>query len=144
MKTFTQYGTAERQKLVLLNNQLSKYEFEYSTTESYEHWDARFFYENQWTYLETKCRTSYYDHFMIEINKFNYLKQIQEELDAKIFYINFVQNYAYFNNLTNLDSKMLVKEFIKRKATTATDGSKQEKTGYVYLLNEPETKIRIY
>lgn len=149
MQTFTEYGTVERQKLAMLNKteRFKDYTFEYSGADSYEHWDARFFSTkiNKWIYIESKCRNENYKDtgFICEINKFNYLKDIQKEFNAKIFYISFYMNKAYINELTNINSSDLKKEFKKRKETTAINGSKKEKTGYVYVLNKPQ-KLTIY
>ena len=148
---FTPYSATERVYLRRLYKELP-YEVEYSPIEKYDHWDAKYLNTdlNKWVIVEAKVRTSLYTNeaggFIIEKDKFLWLKEIQQEyldkgLNVQILYMNFVEGYntVYYYDLTDMTKDDMIKTYMPRKKYTAKESDYKKEPAYMF---DTEYKIK--
>jgi len=148
---FTPYSATERVYLKRLFETI-KYEVIYSDESLYDHWDAMYFNTelNKWVIIEAKVRTSLYTNemggFIIEKDKFEWLKEMQQEYldrgdNVQVLYMNFVynNNNVYYYDLTNMTKDDLNRTYVKRPKYTAIEAGYKSEPAYRF---ESEYKIR--
>ncbi len=148
---FTPYSATERVYLKRLFETI-KYEVIYSDESLYDHWDAMYFNTelNKWVIIEAKVRTSLYTNemggFIIEKDKFEWLKEMQQEYldrgdNVQVLYMNFVynNNNVYYYDLTNMTKDDLNRTYVKRPKYTAIESGYKKEPAYTF---DCEYKIR--
>ena len=141
---FRKYSATER--LYLRNLFENTNDVVYSPEDGYDHWDARYLVPTKSTIglgklviIEAKVRDILYSDFMIEMNKFRFLKEEQEKFcgtyNVQLLYMMFIKNdfnNVYYYDLTNMNEDDLYASNISRKKYTAIDSNYKNEPAYFF------------